>query len=147
MDLYEYQARELFREHGVPVLGGAIATTPAQAREVAAELFDAGSSLVVVKAQVKTGGRGKAGGVKPARSAAEAEQRASEILGMDIKGHTVRTVLIADGAPGIKDYADYRRCRSEAPGARSGEPALFLEGRDFVKKAHDTVPRSLCHQP
>mgnify|MGYP000868304058 FL=1 len=98
MDLYEYQARELFREHGVPVLGGAIATTPAQAREVAAELFDAGSSLVVVKAQVKTGGRGKAGGVKLARSEAEAEQRASEILGMDIKGHTVRTVLIADGA-------------------------------------------------
>ena len=98
MDLYEYQARELFRDHGVPVLGGAIATTPAQAREVAAELFNAGSSLVVVKAQVKTGGRGKAGGVKPARSEAEAEQRASEILGMDIKGHTVRTVLIADGA-------------------------------------------------
>ena len=98
MDLYEYQARELFRDHGVPVLGGAIATTPAQAREVAAELFNAGSSLVVVKAQVKTGGRGKAGGVKLARSEAEAEQRASEILGMDIKGHTVRTVLIADGA-------------------------------------------------
>ena len=98
MDLYEYQARELFRDHGVPVLGGAIATTPARAREVAAGLFNAGSSLVVVKAQVKTGGRGKAGGVKLARSAAEAEQRASEILGMDIKGHTVRTVLIADGA-------------------------------------------------
>ena len=98
MDLYEYQARELFRDHGVPVLGGAIATTPARAREVAAELFNAGSSLVVVKAQVKTGGRGKAGGVKLARSEAEAEQRASEILGMDIKGHTVRTVLIADGA-------------------------------------------------
>ena len=98
MDLYEYQARELFRDHGVPVLGGAIATTPARAREVAAGLFNAGSSLVVVKAQVKTGGRGKAGGVKLARSEAEAEQRASEILGMDIKGHTVRTVLIADGA-------------------------------------------------
>ena len=104
MDLYEYQARELFREHGVPVLGGAIATTPEQAREVAAELFGSGSSLVVVKAQVKTGGRGKAGGVKLARSAAEAEQRASEILGMDIKGHTVRTVLIADGADIEAEY-------------------------------------------
>ena len=104
MDLYEYQARELFRDHGVPVLGGAIATTPAQAREVAAELFNAGSSLVVVKAQVKTGGRGKAGGVKLARSEAEAEQRASEILGMDIKGHTVRTVLIADGADIEAEY-------------------------------------------
>ena len=70
MDLYEYQARELFREHGVPVLGGAIATTPEQAREVAAELFGSGSSRVVVKAQVRTGGRGQAGGVQLARSAA-----------------------------------------------------------------------------
>ena len=104
MDLYEYQARELFREHGVPVLGGAIATTPEQAREVAAELFGSGSSLVVVKAQVRTGGRGKAGGVKLARSAAEAEQRVSEILGMDIKGHTVRTVLVADGADIEAEY-------------------------------------------
>ncbi|WKR21135.1 ADP-forming succinate--CoA ligase subunit beta [Actinomyces israelii] len=104
MDLYEYQARELFREHGVPVLGGAVATTPEQAREAAAELFGSGSSLVVVKAQVKTGGRGKAGGVKLARSAAEAERRAAEILGMDIKGHTVRTVLIADGADIEAEY-------------------------------------------
>lgn len=98
MDLYEYQARELFAKHGVPVLGGGIATTPEQARQVAQNMFDAGSKLVVVKAQVKTGGRGKAGGVKLARSAEEAFARASEILGMDIKGHTVRTVLIADGA-------------------------------------------------
>lgn len=98
MDLYEYQARELFAKHGVPVLGGGIATTPEQARQVAQDMFDAGSKLVVVKAQVKTGGRGKAGGVKLARSAEEAFARASEILGMDIKGHTVRTVLIADGA-------------------------------------------------
>ncbi|MCZ0856930.1 ADP-forming succinate--CoA ligase subunit beta [Actinomyces israelii] len=104
MDLYEYQARELFREHGVPVLGGAVAATPEQAREAAAELFGSGSSLVVVKAQVKTGGRGKAGGVKLARSAAEAERRAAEILGMDIKGHTVHTVLIADGADIEAEY-------------------------------------------
>ena len=104
MDLYEYQARELFREHGVPVLGGAIATTPEQAREVAAELFGSGSSLVVVKAQVRTGGRGKAGGVKLARSAAEAEQRASEILGMDIKGHTVRRVLVASGVDVAREF-------------------------------------------
>ena len=98
MDLYEYQARDLFRAHGVPVLDGATAATPEQAREVAAGLLDAGSSLVVVKAQVKTGGRGKAGGVKLARSALEAERRAREILGMNIKGHTVRTVLICAGA-------------------------------------------------
>ena len=104
MDLYEYQARELFREHGVPVLGGAVATTPEQAREVAAELFGSGSSLVVVKAQVKTGGRGKAGGVKLARTAEEAEARARDILGMDIKGHTVRAVLISDGVDLDAEY-------------------------------------------
>ena len=98
MDLYEYQARELFRKHGVPVLGGDVATTPEQAHEVAADMFAHGSSLVVVKAQVKTGGRGKAGGVKLARSADEARDAAEKILGMDIKGHTVRTVLIAEGA-------------------------------------------------
>lgn len=98
MDLYEYQARELFRAHGVPVLGGAVALTPEEARAAAQDLLDHGSDLVVVKAQVKTGGRGKAGGVKLARTAEEAEQRAREILGMDIKGHTVHKVLISDGA-------------------------------------------------
>ncbi|MDO4243652.1 MAG: ADP-forming succinate--CoA ligase subunit beta [Actinomyces sp.] len=98
MDLYEYQARELFSEHGVPVLDGGTATTAQEAREVAERMLAAGSTLLVVKAQVKTGGRGKAGGVKLARSAEEAQERAAEILGMDIKGHTVRTVLIADGA-------------------------------------------------
>ena len=98
MDLYEYQARQLFKAHGVPVLGGQVASTAQQAREIAQELFANGSQLVVVKAQVKTGGRGKAGGVKLARSAQEAFERAQEILGMDIKGHTVHKVLISDGA-------------------------------------------------
>lgn len=98
MDLYEYQARQLFKAHGVPVLGGEVASTAQQAREIAQELFANGSQLVVVKAQVKTGGRGKAGGVKLARSAQEAFDRAQEILGMDIKGHTVHKVLISDGA-------------------------------------------------
>ena len=98
MDLYEYQARELFAKHGVPVLGGQIATTPEQAEQVATELLNCGTDLLVVKAQVKTGGRGKAGGVKLARSAAEARQHAEAILGMEIKGHTVRTVLISEGA-------------------------------------------------
>lgn len=98
MDLYEYQARQLFKAHGVPVLGGEVASTAQQAREIAQELFVNGSQLVVVKAQVKTGGRGKAGGVKLARSAQEAFERAQEILGMDIKGHTVHKVLISDGA-------------------------------------------------
>ena len=98
MDLYEYQARQLFKAHGVPVLGGEVASTAQQAREIAQELFANGSQLVVVKAQVKTGGRGKAGGVKLARSAQEAFERAQESLGMDIKGHTVHKVLISDGA-------------------------------------------------
>ena len=98
MDLYEYQARQLFKAHGVPVLGGEVASTAQQARKIAQELFANGSQLVVVKAQVKTGGRGKAGGVKLARSAQEAFERAQEILGMDIKGHTVHKVLISDGA-------------------------------------------------
>lgn len=98
MDLYEYQARQLFKAHGVPVLGGQVASSAQQAREIAQELFANGSQLVVVKAQVKTGGRGKAGGVKLARSAQEAFERAQEILGMDIKGHTVHKVLISDGA-------------------------------------------------
>lgn len=98
MDLYEYQARQLFKAHGVPVLGGEVASTAQQAREIAQELFANGSQLVVVKAQVKTGGRGKAGGVKLAHSAQEAFERAQEILGMDIKGHTVHKVLISDGA-------------------------------------------------
>ena len=82
----------------MPVLGGEVASTAQQAREIAQELFANGSQLVVVKAQVKTGGRGKAGGVKLARSAQEAFERAQEILGMDIKGHTVHKVLISDGA-------------------------------------------------
>lgn len=101
MDLYEYQARDLFEAHGVPVLRGITATTPAEARAAAEQL---GTPVVVIKAQVKTGGRGKAGGVKIAKSPDEAEARAEEILGMDIKGHTVRTVMIAEGADIAEEY-------------------------------------------
>ncbi|MFC7620497.1 ADP-forming succinate--CoA ligase subunit beta [Microlunatus sp. GCM10028923] len=101
MDLYEYQARDLFEAHGVPVLRGITATTPAEAKAAAEQL---GTPVVVVKAQVKTGGRGKAGGVKIAKSPEEAAARAEEILGMDIKGHTVRTVMIAEGADIAEEY-------------------------------------------
>ncbi|QOR47102.1 ADP-forming succinate--CoA ligase subunit beta [Trueperella pecoris] len=103
MDLYEYQARDLFAKHGVPVLAGKVASTPDEAFEAATELLKDGD-LVVVKAQVKTGGRGKAGGVKLARSAEEAKEKAEEILGMDIKGHTVHRVLIAAGADIAEEY-------------------------------------------
>ncbi|MBO9570412.1 MAG: ADP-forming succinate--CoA ligase subunit beta [Cellulomonas iranensis] len=98
MDLFEYQARDIFEKHGVPVLGGIVATTPDEARAAAERLLPPEGGVVVVKAQVKTGGRGKAGGVKIARSADEAAEKAGEILGMDIKGHTVHRVMVAAGA-------------------------------------------------
>ena len=104
MDLFEYQARDLFAAHGVPVLDGAIATTADQAREAAERIGPKSGGVTVVKAQVKTGGRGKAGGVKVARSAAEAGELAGQILGMDIKGHTVKTVMIAQGAKIAEEY-------------------------------------------
>lgn len=103
MDLYEYQARELFAAHGVPVLAGIVAHTPDEAYEAAQKLL-ADNDLLVVKAQVKIGGRGKAGGVKLARSAEEAREKAEAILGMDIKGHTVRSVLIAAGADIAEEF-------------------------------------------
>ena len=98
MDLFEYQARDIFEKHGVPVLGGVVATTPDEARAAAQTLLGDAPGVVVVKAQVKTGGRGKAGGVKLARSADEAAEHAAAILGMDIKGHTVHRVMVAAGA-------------------------------------------------
>ncbi|MDE0572514.1 ADP-forming succinate--CoA ligase subunit beta [Demequina sp. B12] len=101
MDLYEYQARDMFEKHGVPVLPGIVAETPAEAKAAAEQL---GGGTVVVKAQVKTGGRGKAGGVKLAHSPAEAEAAAEAILGMDIKGHTVHRVMIAAGAKIAEEY-------------------------------------------
>ena len=104
MDLFEYQARDLFEAHGVPVLAGAIATTPEQARAAAEEIGPKSGGVTVVKAQVKTGGRGKAGGVKVAKTADEAEQAAAAILGMDIKGHTVGTVMVAQGARIAEEY-------------------------------------------
>lgn len=95
MDLLEHHARELFARHGVPVLDGRLATTPKEAR-TAAESID--SPVLVVKAQVKVGGRGKAGGVRVVHTPAEAEDAARAILGMDIKGHTVHSVLVTEGA-------------------------------------------------
>jgi succinyl-CoA synthetase beta subunit len=101
VDLFEYQARDLFAAHGVPVLDAVVATTPQEAQAGAEQL---GGGTVVVKAQVKTGGRGKAGGVKLAHDPEETGQRAREILGMDIKGHTVRRVMVAQGARIAEEY-------------------------------------------
>lgn len=100
MDLFEYQARDLFEKHGVPVLAGAVATTPEEAESAAAKI----GGKVVVKAQVKVGGRGKAGGVKLAENSADAKEKAAAILGMDIKGHTVHRVMIAQAAPIESEY-------------------------------------------
>ena len=100
MDLYEYQGKELFRRYGIPTSEGRLATTPAEARAAAEEL----GVPVVVKAQVLTGGRGKAGGIKLAESAPEAEARAAEILGMDIRGHTVTKVWIERASDIEREY-------------------------------------------
>lgn len=101
VDLYEYQARNLFEAYGVPVLPGIVVETPEEAQKAAEKLTH---PLMVVKAQVKTGGRGKAGGVKLARTPQEAREKAEKILGMDIKGHTVRQVLISAGADIACEY-------------------------------------------
>lgn len=100
MDLFEYQARDLFEAHQIPVLAGAVAATPEAAEAAAAKM----GGKVVVKAQVKIGGRGKAGGVKLAENAADAKEKAKAILGMDIKGHTVHQVMIAQAAPIAAEY-------------------------------------------
>ena len=100
MDLFEYQARDLFEAHQIPVLAGAVATTPDQAQAAATKI----GGKVVVKAQVKVGGRGKAGGVKLAENADDAKEKAAAILGMDIKGHTVHKVMIAQAAPIDSEY-------------------------------------------
>ncbi len=104
MDLFEHEAKELFAEYGVPVQAGKVAHTAAEARDIAAEFAAAGRPLVVVKAQVKVGGRGKAGGVKLADGPDEAFAKASQILGMDIKGHTVHKVLIAEAYDIDQEY-------------------------------------------
>nr|WP_274637699.1 ADP-forming succinate--CoA ligase subunit beta [Microbacterium bovistercoris] len=100
MDLYEYQARDLFEQYGVPVLPGIIADTPEEVKAAALQL----GGVVVVKAQVKVGGRGKAGGVKVAKTPDEAYEAAQSILGLDIKGHTVKRVMVAGGARIAKEF-------------------------------------------
>ena len=100
MDLYEYQAKDLFAAHDVPVLPGDVADTPEKAREIAASL----GQTVVIKAQVKTGGRGKAGGVKLADTADDARAKAEGILGLDIKGHVTRRVLVTPASDIAEEY-------------------------------------------
>jgi succinyl-CoA synthetase beta subunit len=100
VDLYEYQGKQLFRKFGIPTSEGRVASTPAEARVAAEEL----GGQVVVKAQVLTGGRGKAGGVKLADGPEDAEQKADEILGLDIRGHVVRKLWIESASEIAKEY-------------------------------------------
>lgn len=100
MDLFEYEAKDLFARHGVPVIGGKVVSNPDDAADAAAEL----GGTVVVKAQVKTGGRGKAGGVKLATGRDEAREKATGILGLDLKGHIVRKVLVTPATDIAEEY-------------------------------------------
>ena len=162
MDLFEYQAKELFQLHDVPVGLGKVVTTPEDAERVAREI----GGVTVVKAQVKTGGRGKAGGVKIAKTPEEAGELAGQILGMDIKGHTVRRVLIDPGAQIEEEYyvsflldranrsylamASYEggmeieQLAVERPGALAQVPVDALSGVDAAK-AREIV--ELAHFP
>jgi succinyl-CoA synthetase beta subunit len=100
LDLFEYQARDMFEAHGVPVLAGITADTPEEVEAAAAKI----GGVVVVKAQVKAGGRGKAGGVKVAKSPEEAKELSKKIFGLDIKGHIVERVMVAQGAAIEKEF-------------------------------------------
>ena len=140
MDLFEYQARDLFEKHGVPVLAGAVATTADEAFAAASKM----GSKVVVKAQVKVGGRGKAGGVKLAVDASDAKEKAGAILGMDIKGHTVLKVMIAQAAPIVDEY--YISILLDRSNRTFLVMASVAGGMDIEEVAH-TAPEKLAKVP
>ncbi|MFG2891947.1 ADP-forming succinate--CoA ligase subunit beta [Streptomyces sp. NPDC048248] len=141
MDLFEYQARDLFAKHGVPVLAGEVIETPEAAREATERL--GGKS--VVKAQVKVGGRGKAGGVKLAATPDEAVARATDILGMDIKGHTVHKVMIAETAPEIAEeyYVSYLLDRTN----RTFLAMASVQGGMDIEEVAEKTPEALAKVP
>jgi succinyl-CoA synthetase beta subunit len=151
VDLFEFQAKQLFQKHGVPVSLGEVATTPDEAKAIAERI----GGITVVKAQVKIGGRGKAGGVKVAKTPDEARAHAEQILGMDIKGHTVHRVLVDPGADIREEYyvsylldranrtflamASYEggmeieQLAAERPDALAKVPVNALDGVDIAK--------------
>jgi succinyl-CoA synthetase beta subunit len=151
VDLFEFQAKQLFQKHGVPVSLGEVATTPDEAKAIAERI----GGVTVVKAQVKIGGRGKAGGVKVAKTPDEARAHAEQILGMDIKGHTVHRVLVDPGADIREEYyvsylldrasrtflamASYEggmeieQLAAERPDALAKVPVNALDGVDIAK--------------
>ncbi|HEY5359692.1 MAG TPA: ADP-forming succinate--CoA ligase subunit beta [Streptosporangiaceae bacterium] len=144
MDLFEYQAKELFASYGVPIQRGKVATTPEEARAIAAEFIAAGKPGVVIKAQVKTGGRGKAGGVKLASDAGGAAAKAEQILGMDIKGHTVHSVLVAADIDIAQEYyLSFLLDRSD----RTFLSMCSVEGGVEIEEVARTNPQALARIP
>jgi succinyl-CoA synthetase beta subunit len=144
VDLFEYQGKQLFADHGVPIQQGKVATTPQQAREIAAELIAAGKPGVVIKAQVKVGGRGKAGGVKLASTPDEAQEKAERILGMDIKGHTVRSVLVAEDIDIAQEYyLSFLLDRAD----RTFLSMCSVEGGVEIEEVARTKPEALARIP
>ncbi len=145
MDLFEYQARDVFAKHGIPVLDAAVAETPEQARTAFEQLVTSSpSGRVVVKAQVKTGGRGKAGGVKLADSADDAAAKADQILGLDIKGHVVRRVMLAPGADIAEEY--YFSILLDRAN-RSFLAMASVEGGMDIEEVAATKPEALAKVP
>ena len=144
MDLFEYQAKELFAEYGVPVPKDKVANTAEEARETTTAFAADGIPQVVVKAQVKTGGRGKAGGVKLADSPADAFEKADRIIGMDIKGHTVHRVLIAE-ATDIKSeyYLSYLLDRAN----RTFLSICSVDGGMEIEELAHTNPDAIARVP
>jgi succinyl-CoA synthetase beta subunit len=144
VDLFEYQAKELFAEYGVPIPQGKVASTAEEARAIAAGFAAQGKPVVVIKAQVKTGGRGKAGGVKLADNADEARDKAGKILGMDIKGHTVHTVLVAADTDIAQEYyLSFLLDRSE----RGFLSMCSVEGGVEIEEVARTNPQALAKIP
>ncbi len=144
MDLFEYQAKELFAAYGVPIPDGKVASTAEEAREIAAGYAAQGKPVVVIKAQVKTGGRGKAGGVKLASSPGEAQEKAGKILGMDIKGHTVESVLVAADTDIAQEYyLSFLVDRAE----RTFLSICSVEGGVEIEEIAHTKPEALAKVP
>jgi len=140
VDLFEYQARDLLAAHGVPVLPGGVAETPEQAEAIAREI----GTTVVVKAQVKTGGRGKAGGVKLADNADEARSRAQDILGLDIKGHITHRVMVAQASDIAEEYYfSYLLDRAN----RTFLAMASVEGGMEIEEIAVTKPEALARIP
>jgi succinyl-CoA synthetase beta subunit len=140
VDLFEYQARDLFAKHGVAVLDGIVAETPEEARAATERL----GGRAVVKAQVKIGGRGKAGGIKLANDPAEAAAQAGQILGMDIRGHTVRKVMLAETAQIAEEYyVSYLLDRAN----RTFLAMATIEGGMDVEEVAATKPEALAKIP